>query len=502
MPRQARTVAQRWADIVNVLMIPDGIYNLVNDHVVCLYCTVTLNSVNEATIRRHHNSQLHQTNTNLQAADVQPSADAQAQCQSRTHAFYYDLAESFMAADIPFEKLNNAKFLDFLERNMKRRIPDPSTLRRIYSNLVYDTKMQEVRDEVGNHPIYLSVDETNDPLGRLITHAIVAPLIPNTPGIPRMIHCAEISVGNAQKIAEFVEQSLLKLWPDGIRRQNVLLFVSDAAPYMMAAGQLLKVNYHYQKLVHVSCLAHGLHRVAEEIRGTYALANDVISETKNVFLKAPKRKRLFCETAPGVPLPPQPVVTRWGEWLKAATYYHNHFEQVQAVIEILEQDAAVINRAQDLWENPNLQNEFDFIHEHYNAITSAITRLEGRGMSLEDSVEIITGVAAEIQRDPAIPANIKQRMQSVLLNNAGFSTDLMNIFQSLQGVPNVNIPNGWNVADVNCMTHAPTTSCEVERSFSGLKNILRSNRQSFTTENLEKYVVVYFNRLQYAEEDE
>lgn len=408
MPRPARTVAQRWADIRNVLMIPEGIYNLVNDHVFCTYCTVTLNHITESNIRRHQNSSLHQDNAVLQAVVSEPSEDAQAECTSRTHAFYYDLAEAFMAADIPFVKLNNSKFVEFMESNMKRKIPDPSTLRKTYTNLIHNKKLQEVRDEVGEHPINLSVDETTDPLGRLITHAIVAPLIENSPGIPRMINCSAILAANAQTIAEFVEQSLAILWPGGIRRIKLLLFVSDAAPYMMAAGRLLKNNHGYAKLVHVSCLSHRLHRVAEEIRGTYDLANDVIPETKSLFLKSPRRKRMFCELAPRVPLPPQPIVTRWGEWLKAASYYSNHFVQVQAVIKQLEADAAVVDRAQELWRDPNLQGEFNFIHAHYSPIVEATKQLERRGMSLQNSIETITEISDLIQDDPVIPANVKQ----------------------------------------------------------------------------------------------
>lgn len=82
-------------------------------------------------------------------------------------------------------------------------MPDPSTLRKTYTNLLYEKKIQQVRDEVDDHPIYLSVDETTDSLGRLITSAIVALLIDDTPGIPGVIHCTEISRANSQKIAEF-----------------------------------------------------------------------------------------------------------------------------------------------------------------------------------------------------------------------------------------------------------------------------------------------------------
>lgn len=50
-------------------------------------------------------------------------------------------------------------------------------------------------------------------------------------------------------------------------REKVLLFASDAAPYMMAAGRLLKTNNNYVNLIHVSCLAHGLHRAVKRFVG-------------------------------------------------------------------------------------------------------------------------------------------------------------------------------------------------------------------------------------------
>jgi hypothetical protein len=43
-------------------------------------------------------------------------------------------------------------------------------------------------------------------------------------------------------------------------------------------------------------------------------------------LKAPKRVEVFKEILPGVPLPPEAVLTRWGIWLNAAFYYNKHLE--------------------------------------------------------------------------------------------------------------------------------------------------------------------------------
>ena len=50
------------------------------------------------------------------------------------------------------------------------------------------------------------------------------------------------------------------LWPGGVKYDNVLLLLSDAAPYMIKAGEGLSVSY--PKTIHVTCVAHALHRVA------------------------------------------------------------------------------------------------------------------------------------------------------------------------------------------------------------------------------------------------
>jgi hypothetical protein len=59
----------------------------------------------------------------------------------------------------------------------------------------------------------------------------------------------------------------------------------------------------YPKMVHVTCFAHALHRVAEEIRGSYPDVDKLISNVKNVFVKAPLRVQQFKQEAPSLRLP-------------------------------------------------------------------------------------------------------------------------------------------------------------------------------------------------------
>lgn len=89
-------------------------------------------------------------------------------------------------------------------------------------------------------------------------------------------------------------------WPNcpllilGVGREKVLLFVSDAAPYMVAAGIALRVLY--PKMIHATCAAHGLHRVADFIKDEFDDVNDLISNVKKMFTKVEndKYKNIVC----------------------------------------------------------------------------------------------------------------------------------------------------------------------------------------------------------------
>lgn len=68
-----------------------------------------------------------------------------------------------------------------------------------------------------------------------------------------------------------------------VDRKHVLLSVTDAAPYMVSAMNSLKVLY--PNMIHLTCLAHGLHRIAEFIRENFNNVNILISNMKKIFSK-------------------------------------------------------------------------------------------------------------------------------------------------------------------------------------------------------------------------
>lgn len=88
-----------------------------------------------------------------------------------------------------------------------------------------------------------------------------------------------------------------------------------------------------------------------------------IALTKSAFLKAPTRTALFKEMCPGVPLPPEPVVTRWGTWLQAASYYARYFDNVRNVINVLPDQTDAARTLRALFNVPRMQEEFAIIRD-------------------------------------------------------------------------------------------------------------------------------------------
>jgi hypothetical protein len=71
------------------------------------------------------------------------------------------------------------------------------------------------------------------------------------------------------------------LRPDKVERENVLLFISDAALFMIKAAKALQLLY--PKMIHVTCITHALHRVVEEVCGRYPDVDQLIANGKTDF---------------------------------------------------------------------------------------------------------------------------------------------------------------------------------------------------------------------------
>ena len=150
----------------------------------------------------------------------------------------------------------------------------------------------------------------------------------------------------------------------GIKYDRVLLLLSDAAAYMLKARIALCGTY--PKMRHLTCLAHALHRICEEIRA-YARRVDALIATGNrQFRKCPSRVMAFKRNLPNVSLPPKPVLTRWGTWLEAAIYYADHFLKLRNLVKTFDaQDSVIVIDAQSAFGDDQVLSQLAYIKAHF-----------------------------------------------------------------------------------------------------------------------------------------
>lgn len=105
----------------------------------------------------------------------------------------------------------------------------------------------------------VSINETTDTEGRFIANVIIGTLIVDRPS-DMLLNSEELEKANHSTF-RMIFEPLKFLWPESVKYDDVLLFVTDD---MVKAGKaILNLN---TKMIHVPCSAHGLHRVTVEVR--------------------------------------------------------------------------------------------------------------------------------------------------------------------------------------------------------------------------------------------
>ncbi|KAL4148242.1 hypothetical protein QTP88_002523 [Uroleucon formosanum] len=273
----------------------------------CKVCNVAVASEKKFTIQQHISRDKHARGIQRKLNEVKQNNQvllSNFTNNSDQSSFNLELCETLLAANIPLAKLNNTNFRNFLEKNIKFKIPDESTLRKNYVEKCYLNTIRNIRHYVGDKKIWVSVDETTDVEGHYVVNIVIGTLEAKYSGKIFLLYSDVLEKTNHSTIAKAFDKAMFTLWPEGIKHDNVLIFVSDAASYMLKAGRAICALY--SKMVHVTCVAHAIHRVAEEIRSNFQDVNKLISCVKKIFLKSPYRTQMFKTLAPGIPLSPEP----------------------------------------------------------------------------------------------------------------------------------------------------------------------------------------------------
>ena len=492
MPRVSQSKTQKLGNYVREF--GENVFSTDNSVLYCKLCLTTVNINKRYFVLQHlksarHKKAVSESSENIastsQAVSLSPSLPSRDQ-------FHQDLCKAFIDADIPLWKLGNQSLKSFLNKYTERNIPDESTLRKYYVDKYYTKTMDKIRYELVNKKIWISIDETTDSLGRHFANVVVGSL-ENDPSKIYLLTTDTLNVTNSSTIAQLFTSSLGLLWLDGIKYNNVLLFVTDAAPYMRKAATALKVLF--PNMIHITCLVHGLHRIAEEVRSLFEDVDRLIANGKKIYLKSPIRCAHFKQHAPSLNLPPQPILTRWGTWLSAAFYYASNYDLLYKIFnELNSEDASSIRIVQDLMCKTNVRNDLIFIYTYFKQIPTTISKMEERNLALTESLKLFDETIECVSKAPGEKGMaIALKCEKVKIANIGLK-EIDNIRKVLEGKTEQCVEN-LSPCDIASFKHAPLTSVEVERSFSKLKYILSDRRLNFTCDNFRKVIVASCNNI-------
>ena len=265
---------------------------------------------------------------------------------------------TFLEAEIPLYKLQHSSIKNLFDSTLGHHCPSESAYRKQVNDLACQ-ESERIMKLLTRKPLFLVVDES-DVSDQKYVNVLAGPM--EEPNKTYLIACSPLS-GNpySSNICTIVDDCLKEM---GITREMFLLLLSDAAKYMLKAGDTLKIMY--QRLLHVTCTAHFLHNCAEHIRAHFKATNNLISSIKAATIKNKDHRSLF--TAAGLSAPPQPILTRWGTWLEASFFYVENFEIAKQIVSSFEDGGKLVERAKEAIADQDVFSELRQIFSNYKKL--------------------------------------------------------------------------------------------------------------------------------------
>lgn len=119
---------------------------------------------------------------------------------------------SMLFVNIPFNKLRNTLFCNFLEKHKAKKIPDKSTLRKNYVDQCFNETIDSIRKYIKNKKIWVSIDETSDVEGRYVANVIMGTLEISKPGKSFLLNCEVLEKANNSTISKLFDRSMAVLY--------------------------------------------------------------------------------------------------------------------------------------------------------------------------------------------------------------------------------------------------------------------------------------------------
>nr|CAD7431948.1 unnamed protein product [Timema monikensis] len=132
---------------------------------------------------------------------------------------------------------------------------------------------------------------------------------------------------------------------------------------------------------------------------------------------------------PNTPLPPQPVLTRWGPWLHAALYYADYLGDIQKVVQTFDEEQSVaITEANATISFSSVSADLAYVKSNFGNLPGAITVLEVRDLPLVKAVKKMRGIKENLnQASGSVGTAIVNQFNRVLQRNPGWKVMAMPI---------------------------------------------------------------------------
>lgn len=107
---------------------------------------------------------------------------------------------------------------------------------------------------------------------------------------------------------------------------------------------------------------------------------------KAATIKNKDRKNDFREA--GLPSPPDPVITRWATWLRAALYYAENLPAVRTIVNNWTSGGVLVSRAKDAVNVDDLVLDFVRINQ-YRILAANVELLEASDCTMREAYELL-----------------------------------------------------------------------------------------------------------------
>ena len=169
-------------------------------------------------------------------------------------------------------------------------------------------------------------------------------------------------------VSSAIFKELYKIFADEV---HLKLIVSDGAAYCLKAGRNLRDLYDSHYILHIRCVAHICHLAFEKVGVKYPDVNSAISSLKQALAKCSAKRRSF-----PLSMPPSPVITRWGTWIKCALFLSRNFVAIGKWIWELESDGVILSQLREAFNQQNLQTKLGQLAGLERALACQVHLLE------------------------------------------------------------------------------------------------------------------------------